>query len=322
MAENSKIEWTTHTFNPWRGCTKVSPGCKNCYAEKLVTQRLKGEWGPGAPRTRAKPATWAEPLKWNRQAERDGIRPRVFCASLADWLDDEVPVEWLYDLLALIHGTPHLDWLLLTKRPQNWRSRLDAVLATPARRGMESFAVWLSAWRDQFGDGAVAPANVWLGTSVEDQTRADERIPQLLEIPARVRFLSCEPLLGPVTLPIGKVMTGFPKHITKDGHAVGAPLAIHWVIAGGESGPGARPIHPDWARSLRDQCAAAGTAFFFKQWGEWLPDGQLMMAWEASRVVRAERLLLDGHRVVRVGKKAAGRDLDGITHDAVPLNGL
>lgn len=299
MAANSKIEWTDHTFNPWEGCTKVSPGCAHCYAETR-NQRFAGgaNWGKGAPRRRTSVANWRQPLKWNRDAAGLGKetlecpsceapwkececgfaqRPtRVFCASLADWLDDEVPIEWLADLLALIRCTPNLDWLLLTKRPQNWGDRLHAAF----RVGFDGDE-WLSQWLD-----GTPPANVWLGTTVEDQQRADERIPQLLQIPARVRFLSCEPLLGPLDLDFGH-----PKWRTAESyHAY-----IHWVICGGESGPKARPMHPDWARSLRDQCQAAGVPYFFKQWGEW--------AWAFSSDGRPSMSL--------VGKKAAGALLDG-----------
>jgi protein gp37 len=254
--KNTKIEWCDATFNPWIGCTKVSPGCANCYAETLMDTRMgRVKWGKGQPRSRTSAANWNQPVKWNREAgERESLsaqfplhskhrRPRVFCASLADWLDDEVPVEWLADLLDLVRRTPNLDWLLLTKRPENWRARIGLAGVELTKRGV---AHRLHHW--QAGE---APANIWVGTSVEDQPRADERIPALLSIPARVRFLSCEPLLGPVG--VEQARKGL--------------LGIDWVIAGGESGPGARPMHPDWARSLRDQCHAAGVAFFMKQMG-------------------------------------------------------
>lgn len=258
MAEDSKIQWTDHTFNPWIGCTKVSPGCLHCYAETQNNLRKwnPAGWGKGAPRKRTSEGNWKNPIKWNKAAGMHNAtllgeehRPRVFCASLADWLDDEVPIQWLADLLALIHATPNLDWLLLTKRPENWKTRLESALAElicrPNNEGMMFAASWL--------DGK-EPANVWVGTTVEDQTRAEERIPHLDAIPARVRFLSCEPLLGPVNLSMRKDWMEMP-----DG--------IHWVIAGGESGPGARPMELEWARSLKDQCQAAGVPFFMKQLG-------------------------------------------------------
>lgn len=347
--QNSKIEWTTHTFNPWIGCSKESPGCFHCYAERDFDLRKHvAKWGPGQPRHRTSEAYWRQPLRWNAEAEKSGIRPRVFCASLADWLDAEVPIEWLADLLELIHKTPHLDWLLLTKRPQNWDSRIHAcfdILSLQPR--------WLVAWSMR-----TPPANVWIGTSIEDQQRADERIPALLEIPARIRFLSCEPLLGAVELrhhlltPIigckhkdpndGCCLN--PKAMTPECHVDACLLPeakqmIHWVICGGESGPQARPMHPAWARSLRDQCAQAGVPFLFKQWGEWLPDDERAfrtqgdITWGLVNKKGSFRLILDkGKRdlnqdpiwksdeagTTRIGKHAAGRLLAGIEHNAFP----
>lgn len=283
--ENTKIEWATHTFNPWIGCTKVSPGCAHCYAEGWAKRSGQVAWGPGQPRRRTKPANWTQPRQWNAAAMLAGSRPRVFCASLADWLDDAVPVEWLADLLQLVHATPHLDWLLLTKRPGNFEARvgrlIDAFLSLGALGNFTGDGVKLAHWFADWRRGK-APANVWIGTTVEDQTRADERIPQLLAIPARVRFLSCEPLLGHVELDrffwdygIDRM---WPRKSDRD---------IDWVICGGESGPGARPMDPEWARSLRDQCTAANVPFHFKQWGG-------------------------------VHKASAGRVLDGRTWDEVP----
>lgn len=326
--EQTNIEWATYTFNPWRGCTKVSDGCENCYAETLSKRNpaTLGEWGPGKPRVLAAEAMWRSPIKWNAAArdasrewhfekqhslERGSVyqvprpeRPRVFCASLGDWLDDEVPIEWLWLLMDLIRDTPHLDWLLLTKRPENWAKRLGAgPVNTMVRQWLEGSP----------------PANVWLGTSVEDQTTADIRIPQLLRIPAKVRFLSCEPLLGPVNF--------HSNHIKVATWNVGEsfdgprPLAgIHWVIAGGESGGSARPMHPAWVRSLRDQCRAANVPFLFKQWGEFIPAGHPL----TEGMPIADTKLLKGHRFhddtlsLRVGKKYAGRTLDGQIHHAFP----
>lgn len=309
--KDSKIEWTDHTFNPWEGCTKVSPGCAHCYAETR-NQRWAGgkNWGPGAPRRRTSAANWKQPLKWNdeqmmkhRAGEMTDHRPRVFCASLADWLDHEVPAEWLADLLRVIACTPNLDWLLLTKRPQNWEQRLRAaaVYLQTSQMGHTNDPAWrlIDQWLPWNGVHRHAPPdNIWIGTTVEDQPRADERIPHLLKIPARVRFLSCEPLLGPVEF----------SNVTNRSDCVaqlGKPAlgGIHWVICGGESGPGARPMHPGWARSLSAQCAAVNVAFFFKQWGEWLP------LFDAT--ASPEHVFPDGERVFRVGKKSAGRLLDG-----------
>ena len=312
--KNSHIEWCDHTFNPWEGCTKVSPGCAHCYAEARNHRFARGvNWGPGAARRRTSPANWKQPLAWDRKAAWDlrdaeacarelPRRPRVFCASLADWLDDEVPVAWLAELLDLIRSTPNLDWLLLTKRPQLWRPRMEQVVALEIADGPsgadQCYGVALAAaWLN-----GLAPANVWVGTTVEDQTRADERIPALLEIPAVIRFLSCEPLLG--ALDIEEYLDD-----QCDGGYILGSAPIHWVICGGESGPKARPMHPAWARELRDQCASTSVPFLFKQWGEhapnWLNDD------EGNKIPGSEW-------IDRVGKAAAGRLLDGIEHTAFP----
>lgn len=300
--KNSHIEWTDHTFNPWEGCTKVSPGCAHCYAEARNLRFSGGEnWGPGAPRRRTSAAYWKQPLKWNGEAAEFLLknpmapRPRVFCASLADWLDDEVPIEWLIDLLDLIRSTPNLDWLLLTKRPENFRERVGNW--GPAKASMA-----LQGWVYDWFHGN-PPANVWIGTTVEDQQRADERIPDLLKIPARVRFLSCEPLLGPVNLDLHERFLRYAA-------------IVDWVICGGESGKGARPMHPDWARSLRDQCAAACVSFFFKQWGEWVPDHRYTAKGEHSLVSSGRHWT--AAEMTKTGKLTAGRMLDGKEHSAFP----
>lgn len=281
MSENTKIEWCDHTFNPWTGCAKVSPGCANCYAEGWAKRSGIVKWGKGEPRRRTSEIMWKLPLKWNRDAAnfinllvadvakglgiRNPSRPRVFCASLADWLDDEVPIEWLADLLNLIRLTPNIDWLLLSKRPEKWRERIERALCFAENLDYE-----VDGWQDQEGPntelgdfinqwtGEDPPSNVWIGTTVEDQRRADERIRELLKIPAKVRFLSCEPLLEAVDFDFGA-----PKHRTADSYHA----EIHWVITGGESGNGCRPFDVSWARSLRDQCADSGVAFFMKQMG-------------------------------------------------------
>lgn len=315
MSENTRIEWCDHTFNPWTGCTKVSPGCANCYAEGWAKRSGIVRWGKGAPRRRTSEANWKLPLKWNRDVangmptwDDDPLaRPRVFCASLADWLDEEVPVEWLYDLLNLIRRTPNLDWLLLTKRPENFRPRLTEILRLMGRHltleesYLRTFITLMmdGGWAESiYTAPQVGRENYWIGTTVEDQARADERIPELLQIPAKVRFLSCEPLLSPVDL-LGKDEQGSALHSFE-----GRPR-VDWVICGGESGHGARPMHPDWARSLRDQCQAADVPFLFKQWGEWHPaidDGMQFIGYDNE--------FLDSP-MQRIGKKAAGRVLDG-----------
>lgn len=248
-------------------------------------------------------------------------------SRVADWLDDKVPLEWLKDLLCLIAATPHLDWLLLTKRPEHFHARIAAVA-----EGWSSsceLAVWWAR--------GVAPRNVWVGATVEDQVRADERLPLLVNIPARVRFLSCEPLLGPVDLrrlPIWRRICDGHEAWHCDDSCPREQL-IHWIICGGESGDdeGVRPLHPDWARSLRDQCRAAEVPFFFKQWGEWLPVSMPRLHFKGERIL----MNLDGKIIPtdragivdsggefygfeRHGKHASGRQLCGRTHSGFPAS--
>lgn len=289
MGQDTKIEWTDHTFNAWTGCSKVSPGCAHCYAEGWAKRSGVVTWG--GPRRRTSETNWRLPVKWNKAAgiemrswhafcesfgasESECIqagfdkpsRPRVFCSSLADWLDDEVPIDWLADLMRLICETPNLDWLLLTKRPENFASRMRKAYMEACCGSLEADNM-MGEWED-----GTPPPNVWIGTTVEDQQRADERIPLMLSIPARVRFLSCEPLLEPVYL---QFECDSPDEDAPEGAKVYRDALnpgfcikpIHWVIVGGESGPKARPMHPDWARSLRNQCEAAGVPFFMKQMG-------------------------------------------------------
>lgn len=263
--KDSKIQWTDHTFNPWEGCTKVSPGCANCYAEDRDKRWHNGEhWGKGAPRRRTSEANWRKPVAWNNaviagrisndNASEWPARPRVFSASLGDWLDPEVPVEWLSDFLELIQETPNLDWLLLTKRPELWQERMNAVRQRPN-------LVW--EWLAKWSVDGIAPHNVWIGTTVEDQKRADERIPALLDIPAKVRFLSVEPMLEQIDL---AAFLGHCPDITGD-QMVSYNMGISWVICGGESGREARTFCLHWARNLRDRCKAAEVPFFMKQLG-------------------------------------------------------
>lgn len=372
MAENSKIEWTDHTFNPWIGCTKVSPACDNCYAETFAKRTGGPKWGKDEPRRLTSHANWQKPLAWDRKAARLGVRYRVFCASLADVFDVEVPDDWRDRLLALIAATPHLDWLLLTKRPKVAADYLGMPADTAAERAGHGATLngwdcetacavvnWIngwSRWHDAFFDGnpldGSAPRwplpNLWLGTTVETQAMADARIPWLLDAPAAKRFVSMEPLLGPVDLtsvrPHGRdevnALLGF------DFDQGVACNGLNWVISGGESGVDARPSHPDWFRGLRDQCAAAQVPFLFKQWGECLPVGQVLPGFgkvHGATAVKQGRMKLhcgggrdqtpqhafaergvdahpmaDGSLTFRVGKAAAGRLLDGQIHDAFP----
>jgi len=249
----TKIEWTAtpradgtlapgYTFNPWMGCTKVSAGCANCYAEALIDKHYKkAQWGPDGTRVRTTPEYWRQPVKWNRAAAAAGERRKVFCASLADVFEERAELDaWRRDLWALIDATPSLDWLLLTKRPEN----------------IETLAPinWINRG---------APHNVWLGTSVENQETANERIPLLLRYLPVVRFLSCEPLLGPLNF-VGR---DHPCGYYFQAHMSMGQSPIDWIIVGGESGRHARPCSLDWMRDLRDQCAATGVPCFVKQLG-------------------------------------------------------
>lgn len=329
-SQNADGSWTQgYTFNPWHGCVKVSPGCANCYALAIDRRFGRAVWGPAktTPRMGMSENYWAQPRRWNEAALRDGTRPRVFCASMADVFEEHPGVvEWRKRLWETIGACDAMDWLLLTKRPENIMRLWSFGLEWP---------------------------NVWFGTSVENQEQADKRIPELLKVPAKVRFLSCEPLLGPVDL-------------TTDGYLsagwTGAVLpGISWVICGGESGPGARPMHPDWARSLRDQCVAAGVAFHFKQWGQFVPangdarkrtipkysgdlpadfvppafieteyggmddpDGRTPIALPDGTITDLDwnggpgAHLRGGVQLLSLGKHAAGRLLDGRTWDQFP----
>jgi protein gp37 len=292
MGKVTGISWTDHTFNPWIGCTKVSAGCANCYAKMRDDRHMLGpvsHWGPGAPRHITSAANWREPIKWAKAARTAGRRDKVFCASQADIFELEAPVAARQALWRLIGDTcDALDWQLLTKRPHN---------------------ILPVMYDDNLNLGFFELTRCWLGVSVENQEAADRRIPELLAIDAAVRFLSCEPLLGSVDLAIAVGV--LPVVITGD---------IDWVIAGGESGPGARPMHPDWARGLRDQCAGAGAPFFFKQWGEWGPceNGEVTPSPQDWDTPPATHEFHDGDRprcaqevVYRVGKKSAGSLLDG-----------
>ena len=396
MTEQTKIEWADSTFNPWTGCTQISPACDHCYAKAWSNRAGSnvGKWGPGAPRVRTSAAYWKQPAKWNRETweectdcgwrgpkhathnfcpacDGEDMKPtrrRVFCASLADWLDNEVPIEWLVDLLDLIRLTPNLDWLLLTKRIGNWRSRILSAISAYAGISQE-LATWLGEWLD-----GNPPANVWIGATFCNQAEADRDIPKLLAVPARVRFLSIEPMLGPIDmarwLPAGKTVrragTGEPMWVAHfymarceacgwtgssellnyvshgdDGQCYcpdcnqecdTETFGLDWIICGGESGPHARPMHPNWARTLRDQCQTAGVPFLFKQWGEWCPMGGeagLKYAGPPLEPNRVHWVWPDGsHEQIgcgrvgtltsRVGKKAAGRFLDGVEHNGFP----
>lgn len=355
MAENTSIEWCDSSWNPWIGCTKVGPGCDHCYAEAdFDLRKHRAKWGPGNPRSRTSPANWKKPLQWNAQPFSEcmkcgwrgelrdaeivknppGFHPpvdsaslcpgchhpmlkaarrRVFCASLADVFDNEVPDEWRADLIRLIEKTPNLDWLILTKRIGNAERMM--VEATRALRSRDP--------------GRAILHNVWLGATVVNQEEADRDIPKLLAVPAAVRFVSMEPLLGLVDLS-SYLRPKFRPSKDPDWQDLHGPL--DWVIVGGESGQNARPMHGSWAYDLHDQCEAAGVPFLFKQWGEWVNAGARAFGTAEGEVrhIRSDGTFwneddpalqdesADVLTVVRVGKKAAGRDLGGKLHDGYP----
>jgi protein gp37 len=272
MAEETGISWCHSTFNPWLGCVEVSPACDNCYARTLVTGRMgKQVWGKDEPRPRTSVSYWKQPAAWNRAAERDGVRRRVFCGSLCDVMEDRRDLDPIrQELYRVIERTPHLDWLLLTKRPQNFRRFLPPT--------------WIKAPR----------YNVWGMTTVENNDY-HWRAWELLKTPFAVRGISAEPLLGPLDLDEWELVYKGWRH----GASIGQYL--DWVVCGGESGSKGRPMQLEWARKLRDQCVAAGVAFHFKQWGEWKP----------SEYEAESGLKVYGPQLIQIGKKAAGHLLDG-----------
>lgn len=332
MAANSKIEWTHHTINWWQGCVRVGPGCEHCYAEaqdarfhKRRTGMIHTENGPGypvldqphwgldAPRLLRVEAATREAFSYQRRAKEEGVRFRVFTNSMSDFFEDRRDLD-AARLCALdtIRLTPDLDWMILTKRPEKILELLKRAEADAAGSG---FSDWLRDWIH-----GKAPANVWLGATTENQEWADKRIPELVKVPAAVRFLSVEPMLGPVclaqNLPDERVLRWCHWMIGM----------VDWVICGGESGPCARPMHPDWARSLRNQCKAAGVSYFHKQNGEFLDldtaqnilgddDPRLC---DGQRRAKAKLVVLDDTTMVRVGRKDAGRLLDGMEHSVFP----
>lgn len=334
MSDNSKIEWTDASWTPIRArlkadparkgwhCEHVSEGCRNCYAETFNRRGLGTglDYKPGNRKSIdlfLDEAMLAQPLRWKRPR-------RIFVCSMTDLFADFVPDEWIDRMFAVMaisgrsgtspRGEGHV-FQVLTKRPD----RMLAYLTDPKRSAFIAHEA-NKLLRDRgsasrfVSHGLLPLPNVWLGVSVEDQARADERIPALLAAAAAVRFLSCEPMLGRVDL---CEHLGIWWNCTTGRWVQARPSPLHWIIAGGESGPGARPMHPDWARSLRDQCAAApstgsgqGVPFFFKQWGAWLPAGQVA-AQTGLWSPRCGSPLL-------TTKKNAGRLLDGVEHSEMP----
>lgn len=330
MAEHTPIEWVKAlaaarnaipaTWNPTDGCSRASDGCQHCYAAALVHQLLSrslpGRYAGltdmdphGTPRfngtIRLAEHVLGQPLRARRQ--------RVyFVSDMADLFHPSVETAWLDRIFATMALCPQHLFLVLTKRPERMR---DYIAALPKRRmDCDAGLDWCD-W---------PLPNVWLGVTVESQGMAEARIPHLLETPAAVRFLSCEPLLGPLSLQwIATAGTGGldALHGETEERETGTTVTgarLDWVIAGGESGPKARPMHPDWARSLRDQCEAAGVLFHFKQWGEWIPAA--MVGFFGHE--RKPTVVMAPHAMIRVGKAGAGHLLDGVEHRAVPGVGV
>lgn len=281
MGKDSRIEWTHHTFNPWWGCVKVSAACDHCYAESWAKRVGEHVWGALSERRFFGVAHWNEPLKWNREATADGVRRRVFCASMADVFENRKDLmPHRLRLLELIEKTPQLDWLLLTKR--------------------------IHLVRKQLPKGYEFPRNVWLGATVENQSAVSKRLEYLVDFKTpSVRFLSCEPLLGPLDI---------RKYLVRG--TLGT--RVDWVIAGGESGAGSRAMEPAWPLALQRQCVDAGVPFHFKQWGHWAPLEQVADVLTKSTPIQVLRR--DGTEIslAGIGKGKAGRSLAGKFWDQFP----
>ncbi|MFU1980894.1 DUF5131 family protein [Bordetella hinzii] len=282
MGKDTRIEWTHHTFNPWWGCVRVSHACDHCYAETWAKRLGENVWGPKTDRRFFSDAHWKEPLKWHREAVAQGVRRRVFCASMADVFENRKDlIPHRARLLELIAATPQLDWLLLTKR--------------------------IHLVRKQLPKGYEFPANVWLGATVENQDAVEKRLKYLLEFTTpSVRFLSCEPLLGPIDL---------RKYLRRGENG----MRVDWVIAGGESGAGARPMDPAWPDDLRKQCTTAKVAFHFKQWGHWAPLEQAAEVINKSTPIHVVKRDGTEVKLAAVGKGKAGRSLGGKLWDQFPI---
>jgi protein gp37 len=315
MANGTKIEWTDETWNPVTGCSKVSQGCKNCYAERdwnrLSANPKTVYWGRKFTDVEEHIDRIMQPLRWTR--------PRmIFVNSMSDLFHEDVSNYFISEVFATMALAPRHKFQILTKRPERMRAYMLEVSAALKQAIPPKFAQSIaSAMSHPEALHEWPLENVWLGVSVENQEAADKRIPILLDTPAAVRWISAEPLLGPVDLtglrnPGGEAtFPGFNAlHRWTNGKRT---TGIDWVVVGGESGPGARPMHPYWARSLRDQCAAAGVPFLFKQWGEWAPAHPELLG------IMPTVHEFDGGAVVgRFGKKAAGRVLDGVEHNEYP----
>lgn len=288
VSDKTGIEWTEATWNPVSGCSKVSQGCKHCYAERewprLAAPRARPNIYTGRAFTDVKchPEKLDIPLRWQKPR-------RIFVNSMSDLFHEDVPDEFINQVFEVMNQAHRHVFQVLTKRPE----RMLEYMST-------------RKWPNAVTIYGAAPLNVWLGVSIEDQATADERIPLLLQTPAAVWWISAEPLIGPL------MIDTFLGLLPEDDDGAPYPGRIDWLVVGGESGPQARPMHPDWARSLRDQCLECGVPFFFKQWGEWAPDAPI------SKYADSTIKLDDGTYLRFVGKKRAGRELDGRTWEEYP----
>ncbi len=359
MSDNTKIEWTDATWNPITGCSVVSAGCTNCYAMRLAGTRLRDHPSrEGLTNDSKAGPVWNGQVRLNEQWLDQPMRwlkpRRIFVCAHGDLFHENVPDEWIDRVFAVMALSPHHTFQVLTKRPERMReymtraapSRMIDLAITSRRLG----ATLLTC--DDVRRATWHLPNVWLGVSVESQAMADERIPLLLDTPAAIRWISAEPLLGLVDLTSlcdGFMFIDATRGVwlhddDEDSISAFEKPKLDWVVAGGESGPGARPMHPNWARALRDQCSAAGVPFHFKQWGEYLhgtlfddagvdPGEDLgssrftAMEYENGRwndvgkpiwADFADGYVDEDQTVYRVGKKIAGRYLDGTLHDAYP----
>ncbi len=317
MSDKSRIEWTERTWSPITGCTKVSQGCKNCYAEREVETRWsknpKSIWfGRKFTDIQCHPEQLDAPMRWKTPS-------RIFVCPRSDLFHESVPDEFIDRVFAVMALAKQHVFQVLTKRPERMLDYLSVAESED------------SDWLERICDHAVrisgSPCsasfiedidwpihNIWLGVSIEDQPTADERIPLLLQTPAAVRWVSAEPLLGPVS--INQYLPDLCFSDIKIRRSANKKPHLDWLVVGGESGPNARPMHPDWPRSLRDQCVNVGVPFFFKQWGEWLHYSQIPKGW--SRKTEPLHAWGNGGVSYRIGKKAAGRMLDGRTWDQYP----
>lgn len=337
MADGTAIEWTDATANVINGCSLESPGCTNCYAMK---QAHRTEVRRGLTMHTKGGMVWTGDVRFHEPALLKVLawqKPRmIFWNAHGDMFHPKVPIDWIDRCVAAMLVKRQHVHQVLTKRSAR---QLEYFRSLPnrddyIREAARANGSTLQDCRDAAAAARCGMENhehIWLGVSVEDQQRADERIPDLLATPAAVRWLSCEPLLGALDVEQWLRPRSRPHSDGYGGQGPGWTTdfnRIDWIVAGGESGPNARPMHPAWARSLRDQCAAAGVPFFWKQWGEWItgeqigPDHPAIMAVQRDYVQRGRPELVhtfaDGLQVGRVGKKAAGRLLDGVLHDGMP----